>query len=130
MPWTPEDRAKYPRRKKKAERLELIRNADPAALARAELCQLLKDRKVNAFLFGELTLEAAFRGSGTNTLNSRLVAINLARMMSRDNEKLIGMVKAWDNLPPSLQKKTTLDDLCNLVDLPIPEFIGIVAPEA
>lgn len=129
MAWTAEQRDKY-RHKKKADRLALIKSADPKQQAKAELAQLFKERKANAALFGELTLEAAFRGSGTTAINSRLVAVNLARMMSGDNEKLASVCKAWDNLTALQQKKTTLDDLCALVNLPIPEFIGVVAPEA
>jgi len=130
MPWTPEDRAKYPRKKKKAERLELIRNSDVSGRSRVELAQLLKERKANAALFGTQTLEQSFQCAGVSTLDARETMVRVAGMLAASNEKLAKIVEIWDGLCTSKKKQTTLDQLCKMVDMQVWEFIGTAGAEA
>ena len=130
MPWTPEDRAKYPRKKNKAERLELIRNADVSGRSRVELAQLLKERKANAALFGTQTLEQSFQCAGVSTLDARETMVRVAGMLAASNEKLAKIVEIWDGLCTSKKKQTTLDQLCKMVDMQVWEFIGTAGAEA
>jgi hypothetical protein len=118
------------RRKSHKEKLELIRDSiNQAERGREELLRLVEEGRVQVGVVRP-ALDEMFRSDGETLCDARLKVICFVRMCADSNRKLGDMVDRWDALSEQKQKKTTLDQLCQVVGLPAAEFIGIFAPRA
>lgn len=126
MAWTPELRKKYNERQKEKLRLGLILSpTQQRAQNRARMEKLLHPT------LRRPTIEAMFQGEKKEPLVvTRHNAMKYVRLLCDKSPKLAALADAWDKLPESKQKTTSLDMLCEKVELPVPEFIALVAPRA
>lgn len=123
MAWTPETRAKYTAKYKERVRLGL----QPSQ--KEKMKQALAKRLHPALRHP--TIESMFQGKKNEPLiDTRRNAIKYVRLLSDGHPKLAALANAWDKMPESKQLRTPLDSLCEKVELPVPEFIALVAPRA
>lgn len=71
----------------------------------------------------ESTLAYVFKGSG-----GKQTAIEAARMIESEDERLKKVVFAWDGATERDREKIKLEDLCQAADISPDEFLGLIIP--
>ena len=71
----------------------------------------------------ESTLAFVFKGAG-----GKQTAIEAARMIQEDDERLRKVVYAWDNATERDKEKIKLEDLCAAADISPDEYLGLIIP--
>ncbi len=71
----------------------------------------------------ESTLAYVFKGSG-----GKQTAIEAARMIQDEDERLKKVVFAWDEATERDKEKIKLEDLCSAADITPDEFLGLIIP--
>ena len=128
MAWTPELRAKYAA--SSAEKVRLGLKAPPDAHRREKVMRQRLQERLHPAL-RHVTLEAMFQSAPREPeIVTRRNAMKYVRLLSDGSVKLDTMAKLWDSMGDHRQKQTSLEQLCEKVELGVPEFIGLIAPRA
>ncbi len=127
MAWNDEMRAKYQERAAEKVRLGLtppIKERKKAAMKRR-----LAERLHPALKHP--TIESMFQQSDDEPeIVTKRNAMKYVRLLSDRSPKLRALAEAWDGMGEHRQRTTSLDTLCQKVDLAVPEFLAQVAPRA
>lgn len=77
-----------------------------------------------------ISLESLFQEEGATILQTRRTVMKYVRYLCDTNPKLDALAVAWDKMGEARQTKTSLEDLCSQVQLPVPELLAAIVPRA
>lgn len=132
MAWTQEQRDSYKAKLKQGKldrAARLVKANSRAEQGKRELIKLIEEKRA-VVVFQPTTLDDMLRGIGKTKWDCKCVAMGYVKLLSDTYSKFEDMAKAWDAMTPAKQKATSLDALCEAVDMPVSEFLARVAPKA